>query len=125
MSLSPTSLRAAEDFARGLGLPLRPARDGSVGFVFAATGTLTLTGSRDGRRVLVSLARRPPRPDPDLLGRALARAGLDPATGRLVHAGLAADGSLVFSLGLDEGECDRPTLDGCLEQLAAAHHGLA
>jgi hypothetical protein len=22
------------------------------------------------------------------------------------------------------GECDRPTLDGCLEQLSAAHHGL-
>ncbi|WP_375453289.1 CesT family type III secretion system chaperone [uncultured Methylobacterium sp.] len=124
MTFSRMSLGAIEGFAGQLGLPLRPARDGSVSFVFAETGTLSLTPSRDGARVLVSLARRPAWLGPELLQAALAGAGVDPGTGRIVYAGLAADDSLVFSLSLDEAECDLPTLDACLHQLAAVHRGL-
>ena len=124
MVFSRISQQAIASFAGQLGLPAVPARDGSYSFVFEQTGTLTLTSSRDGARVLVSLARRPARLDSELLGAALARAGLDDAMGRVLHAGLASDDSIVFSLSLDEAECDLPTLDACLQTLSAHHRGL-
>ena len=42
------SLRAAGDFAAQMGLPVRPARDGSLSFAFAQAGTLTLTAGEGG-----------------------------------------------------------------------------
>jgi type III secretion system chaperone SycN len=121
MPFSRSALQVVEAFAAGLGLPPRPARDGSFTFAFERLGQLTLTPAQDASRVLVSLARRPARLDAALMQRALARAGFDPTSGRVVHAGLAADDSLVYAASLDEAELDLPTIDGCLQQLAALH----
>lgn len=125
MAFTHVSRQAIERFAQQLGLPARPARDGSFTFVFADRGALTMTPSRDGRRVVVSLAQRPPRVDGEVLGRALARAGLDPAIDDLVHVGLTGDDSLVFSVGVDDGACDLPMLESCLQALSSAHRSIA
>lgn len=115
---APGPRLVVEAFAGSLGLPAVPARDGSYSFAFARSGLLTLTAAPDGR-TLVSLARQPARPGRDTEARALAAARPDPTTGRFLHAGLAADGSLVFVLALEPAEFDLPALDACLQQLVA------
>jgi type III secretion system chaperone SycN len=124
-SFSIHALRSVEAFAASLGLPARPARDGSFTFVFERSGTLSLTPAEDGAQALVSLARRPARSDSNLERRALARAGLDPATNRYLHAGLAGDGSVVFAIGIDDTALDLPTLESCLRELNAAHDAIS
>lgn len=121
MSFGRASLGVVEGFAAQLGLPLRPARDGSVSFAFATTGTLSLTPSADGSRILVGLARPLRAPDSGRLERALACAGLQPATGRVVRAGLSGDDSLHLVLELPEAAFDLPALDVCLQELGALH----
>jgi type III secretion system chaperone SycN len=113
-----------EAFAASLGLPSSPARDGSYSFAFRQSGVLTMTPGSDGR-TLVSLARKPARPDRALELKALAAARRDPTTNRFLHAGLATDGSLVFTIGLETGELDMPTLDTCFHQLVAVHASVA
>lgn len=122
--LSQRSLRVVESFAGQLGLPARAAADGSFTFVFASTGTLSVTGSRDGHRVFVSLARKPARVEAGLLARALSLAGPEPATNRLVQAGLSADESLHLSVGLDDDALDLPALDEAFQGLVALHAAL-
>jgi type III secretion system chaperone SycN len=124
-SFSVGALRAIETFAASLGLPVRPARDGSFSFVFDRSGTLSLTPSNDGARTLVSLARVPPRHDLTVERRALDRAGLNPTTNQFLHAGLAADGSLVFAVSVEDGDISLPALESCFEQLTAAHDAIA
>ena len=118
MGFSPGDLDTIASFAADLGLPARPARDGSFSFVFADSGTLALTPSDDGPHV--SLSRRPDRVDARMLRAALGQAGRDPAHGRIVHVGLASDDSLLMSIRLDPNELSLPVLDDCLQRLR--HH---
>ena len=113
-----------EAFAASLGLPSKPARDGSYSFAFRQSGVLTLTPGSDGR-ALISLARKPARPDRAAELKALAAARRDPTTNRFLHAGLATDGSLVFTIGLEAGAFDVPTLDSCFHQLVVVHASVA
>lgn len=122
--LSLRSRQIVESFAGQLGLPLRPAADGSFTFVFAETGRLSVTASRDGRRVFVSLARRPVRMEVGVLSNALTFTGPEPATNRLVQAGLSADDELHLSIGLDEDGLDLPLLDASFQRLIALHGAL-
>jgi type III secretion system chaperone SycN len=124
MMLDPPGLRAVESFAAQLGLPARPAADGSFGFVFARTGTLTVTPAQGGRRIVVSLARKAARVEPALLLRLLGAGGHDPATGRLIHAGLAPDDEIHLALSFAEADFDLPALDAGFQQLAALHDRL-
>ena len=123
-TLNSTSLYAIEQFSSSIGLPARPARDGSFTFVFERSGTLSLTPSADSSRVLLSLARMPLRADNAIERRALQKAGIDPTTSRLVHAGLAADGSIVLAVGFGENELDLPALESCFQELVRAHDEL-
>lgn len=123
-ALAGESLRSAGDFAAQMGLPLRPARDGSVSFVFAQAGTLTLTAGQDGQELHVSLLRRPARCGPDLLRAALSGAGLDAATGRLVQVGLAADEALIVSVRLAADDVSLQAIEACLELLRRCHDAL-
>lgn len=107
-----------EAFAASLGLPASPARDGSYSFIFAHAGLVTLTAATDGR-TLISLAQQPARPGRETEARVLAAARRDPTSGRFLHAGLAADGSVVFAMALEPTEFDLQTLDTCLQQLIA------
>ena len=125
MAFTHVSRQAVERFAEHLGLPPQPARDGSFTFVFADRGSLTLTSTRDGSRVVVSLAQRPARLDGELLAKAFARAGFDPAIDDLLHVGLTSDESLVFSVSVEDTACDLPMLENCLQALSAAHRGLS
>lgn len=115
------SLRAAEDFAAQMGLPCRPARDGSVSFVFAQTGTLTLTPGEDGEAMHVSLMRRPARVDPETARSALAAAGLDASSGHLIHVGLTSDEDLIFSVRLARGEVSPQAIESALDLLRQRH----
>lgn len=121
MSFGRASLGVVEVFAAQLGLPVRAARDDSVSFSFATTGTLSITPAPDGSRILVGLARPLRGSDGGRLERALACAGLQPATGRLVRAGLSGDDTLHLVLELPEAAFELPTLDACLQELAALH----
>lgn len=123
-ALAGESLSTAGDFAAQMGLPLRPARDGSVSFVFAQSGTLTLTAGPDGEDLHVSLTRRPAQIDADLMRSALAGAGLDPSSGRLVQAGLSADEALILSVRLAPGEVSLQAVEGCLDLLRRRHDAL-
>lgn len=118
------SLRAAGDFAAQMGLPVRPARDGSLSFAFAQAGTLTLTAGEGGEDLHVSLLRRPDRVDAGLMGSALAAAGLDGASGRLVQAGLTGEDALVFSVRLAPGDVSLQSIEACLELLRRRHDAL-
>ena len=120
-SFSNSALMAISSFAGSLGLTANPARDGSFTFVFERSGTFSLTPSDDGNQALVSLARIPVRTDAAMERRALARAGLNPTTSRFLHAGLATDGSIVFSMALHDTDLDLPTLESCLGELVSAH----
>ncbi len=113
------------DFAASLGLALsQPARDGSYSFAFQQSGLLTFTPSTDGRRVLMSLARRPTRMDEAMEQRAVAAAGYDATAGRMLHTGLAPDGSLLAILDLDDQELDLPTIESAFRTLNARHPAL-
>lgn len=118
------SLRAAGDFAAQMGLPVRPARDGSLSFVFAQAGTLTLTPDAAGEDLHVSLLRRPPRIDAGLMRRALAAAGFDAASGRLVQAGVTADDALIFSIRMAPADVSLQSIEACLELLRQRHDAL-
>lgn len=121
---APGEIATIRDFAGQLGLQAQAAADGSFTFVFQASGTLTLTPSRSDGRVIVSLARRGRFLDADVLARVLRQAGHDPGRGRMLHAGLASDDSLVYATSLAEGSLSLPLLDDCLQQLRAAHDAL-
>jgi type III secretion system chaperone SycN len=118
-------LLLGQSFADRLGLPLRPARDGSLSFAFASTGTLSLTPAPDGSRVFVGLARLARRADGDRLRRALMQAGHQASTGRVVRVGLAADDSLHLVTDLADSELDLPSLDACLQELSGLHDRIA
>lgn len=120
-TLNSSSLYAIEQFSGSIGLPARPARDGSISFVFERSGTLSMTPSADGSRVLVSLARKPVRPDSAVERRALQKAGIDPTSSQFLHAGIANDGTIVLIMSLGENEFDLPALESCFERLVQAH----
>lgn len=120
MVFSPQAVQAVESFAANLGLPARPAADGSYSFRFERSGTLTLTSAEDGVRTLVSLATHPLRMNEDLEARILLLAGPDRTTGRMMSAGVTKDGGAMFAVSVDDGEMSLPTLETCLQQLMTA-----
>jgi hypothetical protein len=124
-SFSPRALSVLESFAGSLGLPVRIAGDGSVGFAFARHGTLGFTPSQRGGRVLVSLSRRPSRLDERAAERVLGFARLDPTTGRIVQAGVSRAGEVVFALGIEDAEFDLPTIETTMQALSACHDAAA
>lgn len=124
MPFERASAQAIEAFGAQFGLSPRPARDGSYTFVFAASGTLTLTPSQDGQRTLVSLARDPGRVDAALMRRVLSQAGVDPTTNRFLHAGLGADDSVLFAISLEQPDLSIPVLEACFQQLSGLHGAL-
>src|SRR5437588_289428 len=121
---SAMTVQTVEAFAESLGLSAVPASDGSFNFIFARSGTLSLTPSADGRRILVSLARMPHLTHAANEIRLLERAGLDSTTSTFVHAGLAPDGSHVLAIEIDELRFDLPTLETSLKTLIAHHDEL-
>jgi hypothetical protein len=124
MSFSYAARQTVEAFAAGMGLPAEPARDGSYNFVFARSGTLSLSPTRDGKRVLISLSAQPRSADQAIQRRAFAMAGRDVTTNVFLQCGLARDGSIVFAVALDDGALNEQTLDASISHLKAAHEGL-
>lgn len=120
MTFSPPALQVLQAFAASLDLPAKPARDGSYSFVFQRSGTLTLTASRDGARVLASLSRMVPRINEDVERRILALAGPDVTTQRLLSAGIGRDGSVIVAVSIDDDELSLPVLETSIQQLMAA-----
>jgi len=118
---STAAQRTVEDFATNVGLTATPAPDGSYGFELSRSGTLSLTPSDSGDRVIVSLARVPHRSDISIERRLLELAGLDPTTNTFVHSGLAEDGNIVLSIDVGEGLFDLATLDAVLQRLIELH----
>ena len=121
MAFSRAGLHVFQGFSEQLGLPLRPAADGSFSFVFSTMGTLTLTPTQDESRLLVSLKRHIARVDAKLLTRALAHGGLDPATNRIAHVGLSADDHIHVTVEVADHDFDLPTLDACIQHLSVLH----
>lgn len=120
MAALPFSARTtAETFAESLGVPARAAPDGSIGFRFLQSGTLSLTPTSAPDRVVMSLAWRPADPTAAAERRLLDRAGADPITGEAIHTGMAPDGSFVCAFALDPGRLDLPTFDERLRMLLA------
>jgi type III secretion system chaperone SycN len=116
----PFQARAAiEALAASLGLPFRPAPDGSVGFRFQRSGTLSVTPTTDSNRVVMSLAWRPATAATEAQGRLLAAAGLDATTGDMIQTGMAPDESFVCAMSLDATRLDLPTIDAGLRALMA------
>jgi type III secretion system chaperone SycN len=122
--LSQRVVQIIESFAASMGLPARAAADGSFSFVFSRSGTLSLTSSEEGDRLLVSLARDPVRSDSDLEWRLLLQAGLDPATQTFLHSGMSPDGGLFHVMEFAEDDVDLPALDAVLRRLMEAHEEL-
>ncbi|MEJ1160545.1 CesT family type III secretion system chaperone [Prosthecomicrobium sp. N25] len=120
---SPRAAAAVERFAASVGLAPRPARDGTVSFLIAGAGLLTLTPAEDGDRLLVSLAWAPDRPRPEDELALLACAGRNPSTGRYTHAGIAPDDSFVLTLAIEDAEVDLPALDETLRALTDLRAG--
>jgi hypothetical protein len=121
---SSTAERVVEDFAAGLGLPAIRAPDGTYGFIFERSGTLSLVASEDGRRVIVSVARVPFWSNVVTERCFLDVAGLDATTGALVHAGMAPDGSLVLAMDIDDDKFDLQSIDRSLRRLFELHDSL-
>lgn len=121
MGFTQVGLGAITGFAAQLGLSARPAKDGSYGFRFTRAGHLSITPSRTGDRVVVSLSRASARLDAARLARLLGTGGYDSGSNRIVHAGLADGGDVYLAFNLDERELSITTLHAALEQLASLH----
>lgn len=114
----PFQARAAVDaFASMIGLEARPARDGSVSFLFRQLGTLSVTPTSDSARVVMSFDWTPSRTSADMQWRLLSRAGADPTTGESIHTGMAPDGSFICALSVETGRLDLPSFDERLRTL--------
>lgn len=122
---SPMARITVEKFAENLGLSAQVAADHSYGFVLANSGTLSVTPSDDGKRVIISLARAPNRSDVALQLRFLGLAGLHSGTGTLIHAGIAPDETMVLATDLDEDRFDMQSLDETLSRLIELHNSVS
>lgn len=108
---------AVEAFAASMGIPAKTAPDGSIGFRFRNSGTLSVTPTSNSARVLMSLAWFPADKTATAERRLLDRAGVDPITGEALHTGLAPDGSFICAVALDAAGLDLPTFDERLRML--------
>ena len=121
---SQKTLNTIEAFTTSMNLPTIPGPDGSFNFQFARAGNLSLTSSREGDRVLVSLGRTPPSPDAAAQLRFLSRAGRDKVRNKFLNSGVAPDGSFVFFVGIEEDSFTLQELEQALDDLIAAHDSL-
>jgi hypothetical protein len=112
-------------FAERLGVPFRPAADGSVSFRFERSGTLTATPSDDGRSVVLSLAHRPDRPAEQAEWTLLNSAGHDTMLNRFVHAGLDRDGGYHWAVIIANDELSEQLVERCLERLIDIRRAVA
>ena len=72
--------------------------------------------------MVVSLSRRPDRVDAGTIRSALARAGFDAASGRVVQAVLTSGDDLIFSTRVARQELSLPVLEACLQRLRDLQH---
>jgi type III secretion system chaperone SycN len=120
-SFPATARQVIESFAANMGVTARAAADHSYGFEFARSGRLSIVPSEDGERVIICLARGPHRADTSMQRRLFDLAGFDPASGAMVHAGMAPDGTFVLALNLEEERFDMQLLDEALSTLSERH----
>jgi hypothetical protein len=119
---STMARRVIESFAANIGLQANAAPDHSYGFEFARSGKLSIMPSEDGKRIIISLARAPVRPDISMQMRLLTFAGLDSASGAMIHAGIALNGMFVLAIDIEEERFDSQTLNDCLLKLMKLHN---
>jgi type III secretion system chaperone SycN len=115
MSLADTAIR---DFGQAMGLPeLAFNQNGVVRLKFESTGALSIERTAHG--ALVQLAR--PVADEAALERALRLCHFELIDRLRPDAGMAQDGSLVFSVVLDEKALDLSSLENAFDFLCRLH----
>jgi type III secretion system chaperone SycN len=108
------------DFGRTMGMPeLAFNQHGVVRLNFERNGSLSIERTAAG--TVLQLARPGDRLDSSALERALGLCHFEAADRLRPDAGLALDGSLVFSVRLDEKALDVPTLEQAFEFLCRLH----
>lgn len=117
MSMTDATVR---DFGRAMGMPgLAFNEAGVLRLNFENAGVLSIERARE--RAVVHLAR-PVTGDADtILVRALELCHFDAVEDRRADAGMARNGSLVFSLVVDEKDLDLPTLENVFDLLRRLH----
>ena len=117
MSMTDTTVR---EFGRSMGMPDLAFNDaGVLRLNFENAGVLSIERSRE--RAVVHLAR-PVAVDADsILQRALELCHYDAVDRQRPDAGMTRDGSLVFSLTVDEKDLDLPTLEDVFDLLRRLH----
>ncbi len=123
--MSPGATSAVSSFAGSLGLEARPASDGSYNFIFERLGTLSIAAAEDGRTAIIALSRQPRTNAATSELSLLAQAGFSMAYNRIVHAALAADGSHVLAVEMDDTALNLPELDDALRVLGNLHDAVA
>ena len=121
---SNATLQVIGRFAQEMGIDAVPAADGTFSFAFSHSGTLSLTSSDDGKRVIIGLARQPYMPEAAIELKFFEQAGFDPMTNRFRHAGLSDDGFLIGAVSMHEQEFNLASLDESFQQLIAMHEAL-
>lgn len=117
MSIADTAVR---DFGLSMGMSKLAFNDnGVVRLKFERAGALSI--ERTPRGALLQLARPLDRHREGVLERALELCHPDTGERLRADAGVARDGSLVFSLRLDERVLDRSTLEDAFEYLCRLH----
>ena len=107
-----------------MNLSAKPAADGSYTFVFSSSGTLSLTSSDDGNRLLVCLSRNPGRSYPELEWQVFSSAGLDASTQSFVHSAMSSDGDLFHVVEIEETDVELTALDSALRRLIDLYAGV-
>ncbi|KZM47365.1 CesT family type III secretion system chaperone [Labrenzia sp. OB1] len=102
---------------------ITPASDGSVTFELEHAGTLCLTASTDGSRVLVSLSRPPESLQTGVLARFLGLSHFDFHLGVSFNAGMNAGGGLMLVADIATSELSPQIIDQCLTRLISLHEG--
>lgn len=117
MSIADTTVR---EFGRSMGMPGLAFNDaGVLRLNFEHAGVLSIERARE--RAVVHLARPVPVGADTVLQRALELCHFEAVDRRRPDAGLARDGTLVFSLVVDERDLDLATLEDVFDMLRRLH----
>jgi hypothetical protein len=117
-TFSTMARRVIESFAAGMSVPAQAAADHSYGFEFARSGKLSIILSREGARVIISLARSSDRADITTQMRLLSLSGFDSISGAMIHAGISSTGAFILALDIEEDHFDVQVLNDSLVNLA-------
>ena len=117
MSMTDATVR---DFGKSMGMPGLAFNDaGVLRLSFESAGVLSIERARE--RAVIHLARPVTADVGATLERALKLCHFDAVEDRRPHAGMTRDGSLVFSLVVDEKDLDLPTLENVFDLLRRLH----